>query len=169
MYISNRAQVHVSWCDVVHTEGAEFVARKRNLTAFILIIISKLIRSTVLRFLASNSIRIPDVHYSYPLLWTWARCVLKYQTQKWCDRWMYLIFWVYPSKMVYPHVNLPSFHADHLCMMHVILSVSNSVLLNLRNVDNSWDQVYNNYMNLLQGSDTNLEKTHDHPPMYKCT
>ena len=44
-----------------------------NFTTFILITISKLIRSTFLRFLASNSAS-PVCTTLYPLMCTWARC-----------------------------------------------------------------------------------------------
>ena len=49
-------------CSVVHS----------NLTTFILIFISKLIRSNFLRFLASNSAP-PVCTAPYPLMCTWAR------------------------------------------------------------------------------------------------
>ena len=52
-------------------------------TTFILIIIEKLIRSTFLCFLASNSTS-PVCTTSYPLMCTWARCVLEKKIFKFC-------------------------------------------------------------------------------------
>ena len=82
--------------------------------------------------------------------------VLKYQTKKWCGNFMYTISTFIDQKWYLPTcIYRRSVLTKGACKVD---SIWNHVLLIYRNFNNALDQGLNkNILNLLQGSDANLE------------